>query len=916
MSCTADESAASPTVPMSRAAAEAAARSAAHAETMWLPDDIAAAAIRGEIKRVGKWLDKGGHLNALTRRGTHQEGMHLLSLAASRGQIKLVAWLLQRGANVDDLSIDSTAPDVTSTPIVFAAGFGHAETVKLLLQHSATVDLGMPPALICAAVCGLEAITRILLRAGADPALVASNFATPATALEVAESGGHLSVARLLREAAAVPAPSVPTSANAPVPLPATIQEAATRGESKRVCKWLRSGHVDTRCLEVDIVPGRSVNDTLLTAAAAHGQIELLRELLRRNASVDLQDSSGVTALMQASQGHIEMVRELLRRGARVDVQDDGGGTALMHAAFKGELAILRLLISHSANVDLQARSGGTALVHAAEARRESCVRELLRAHANAELRNAKSLTALDIADEEDNKSKCPELLRQHMAASAPPTARDGATASDAAPATVEMEGEAASTASAVPPACSPEPEWVPEDVLLAAGTGDMKLVRAWLRTGDVNARTRPESQGGKLWSVSLLATAAVGGQIEAARELLQLGADINGRDAGLNTALMQCALMGRSEGVRFLLQHSASVDLQSTLGHSALMLAAASGSWDCVRALLDAGADPELCDVRGCTAFQIAENKGFAGIAQLLTSPKKLAKEAAEKAKAEAARAAKAEAMMAELLAEEEAAELAHAAQQTSAKSKKAKKKQKKQQAEKHAGQSSGASASVAAAAAAPTTTSAPAPAPPAPSPPSPSPVARAETSLRSAMAQGGLSSLEAALEAAPREAREGIIGVEAAARRDALLEARRGAEEKAKREAAEEARKHVAEERARAEATTKQARAAAAKEAAATKRAADERARAEAAAAAKAAAAADDDVPDEYVCPITAEIMSDPVCLSDGFTYERAAIAQWLEGHDTSPRTGATLEQKALFPVHGLKILIRKFVEETGRA
>ena len=73
---------------------------------------------------------------------------------------------------------------------------------------------------------------------------------------------------------------------------------------------------------------------------------------------------------------------------------------------------------------------------------------------------------------------------------------------------------------------------------------------------------------------------------------------------------------------------------------------------------------------------------------------------------------------------------------------------------------------------------------------------------------------------------------------------------------------------------------------------------------------------MPDEYVCPITAEIMSDPVCLSDGFTYERAAIAQWLESHNTSPRTGAKLETKMLFPCTSLRILIRKFVEETGRA
>ena len=41
------------------------------------------------------------------------------------------------------------------------------------------------------------------------------------------------------------------------------------------------------------------------------------------------------------------------------------------------------------------------------------------------------------------------------------------------------------------------------------------------------------------------------------------------------------------------------------------------------------------------------------------------------------------------------------------------------------------------------------------------------------------------------------------------------------------------------------------------------------------------------EYTCPITAEIMTDPVSTLDGFTYERTAITEWLLTNDTSPRT-----------------------------
>ena len=63
------------------------------------------------------------------------------------------------------------------------------------------------------------------------------------------------------------------------------------------------------------------------------------------------------------------------------------------------------------------------------------------------------------------------------------------------------------------------------------------------------------------------------------------------------------------------------------------------------------------------------------------------------------------------------------------------------------------------------------------------------------------------------------------------------------------------------------------------------------------------------ECVCPITAEIMTDPVCTSDGFTYERAAITEWLRTKDTSPLTGATLESKTLVPNLSLRSIIRRF-------
>ena len=65
--------------------------------------------------------------------------------------------------------------------------------------------------------------------------------------------------------------------------------------------------------------------------------------------------------------------------------------------------------------------------------------------------------------------------------------------------------------------------------------------------------------------------------------------------------------------------------------------------------------------------------------------------------------------------------------------------------------------------------------------------------------------------------------------------------------------------------------------------------------------------EVPDGFVCPITAEIMTDPVSTLDGFTYERAAITEWLRTNDTSQFTGAKLESKMLIPNLTVRCLLQ---------
>ena len=53
-------------------------------------------------------------------------------------------------------------------------------------------------------------------------------------------------------------------------------------------------------------------------------------------------------------------------------------------------------------------------------------------------------------------------------------------------------------------------------------------------------------------------------------------------------------------------------------------------------------------------------------------------------------------------------------------------------------------------------------------------------------------------------------------------------------------------------------------------------------------------DKVPNEFYCPITQDILTDPVMIDDGNTYYRRVIEARLKNHDTSPITNLKLKTK----------------------
>ncbi|KAF8703752.1 hypothetical protein HU200_031841 [Digitaria exilis] len=73
----------------------------------------------------------------------------------------------------------------------------------------------------------------------------------------------------------------------------------------------------------------------------------------------------------------------------------------------------------------------------------------------------------------------------------------------------------------------------------------------------------------------------------------------------------------------------------------------------------------------------------------------------------------------------------------------------------------------------------------------------------------------------------------------------------------------------------------------------------------------------PVDFRCPISLELMRDPVVASSGQTYDRESIARWFgSGKSTCPKTGQKLANLELVPNKALKTLIARWCRENGVA
>lgn len=116
----------------------------------------------------------------------------------------------------------------------------------------------------------------------------------------------------------------------------------------------------------------------------------------------------------------------------------------------------------------------------------------------------------------------------------------------------------------------------------------------------------------------SALMMASLKGQFDIAKELIDMGADVN--KTGW-TPLHYAATAGQTKIVSLLLDHSAYIDAASPNGTTPLMMAAYYGNDATVKLLLDEGADPQLKNQQGLSAINFAQRAHRSDAADLIAA-------------------------------------------------------------------------------------------------------------------------------------------------------------------------------------------------------------------------------------------------------------------------------------------------------
>lgn len=281
--------------------------------------------------------------------------------------------------------------------------------------------------------------------------------------------------------------------------------------------------------------------------------------------------------------GDEQAARAFLAKGDDPNAAEPDGTTVLMRAIHGGSPTIAQLLIDAGANVSAANRYGVTPLYLAAQAHDAVTARALLRAGADANTALPDGETILMTASKTGSVDIVRALLGQ----------TDDAALANATETTEVGAGYASATPRAADNRADPNAKegWYGQTALMwAAAEGHADVVAALIEAGaNVNEHSdlfdAPEPhpdrlEGGFAYpqiprgQLTALHFASRQGRLEAARTLIDAGADLNAVDED---------------------------------GANALILATLNSHFDLAGILLDAGADPNVADIYGRTVLFVA---------------------------------------------------------------------------------------------------------------------------------------------------------------------------------------------------------------------------------------------------------------------------------------------------------------------
>uniref|UniRef100_A0A3Q2YES1 Tetratricopeptide repeat, ankyrin repeat and coiled-coil containing 1a n=1 Tax=Hippocampus comes TaxID=109280 RepID=A0A3Q2YES1_HIPCM len=284
----------------------------------------------------------------------------ILAVHAHLGHVEMVGLLMEMGAAVD-VSTDSGV-----TPLCLAAAAGHADVVSLLCKKGAKVgqaDKNGQCALLHGALKGHTEIIGILLgqdwgpENAVDPQqhqITTGKKQAVQQAVTAAASVGHTQVVKSLLDLEDEQL-AVQMDAHDSLWGETVLSAAAGRGRLE-VCMLLLDRGAGLE------VPNRRGMVPLLSAAK-HGHTQVAELLLKHDADMSVCDKQGRTPLMlAASEGHGSTVEMLLSKGASVSAADQESLTATAWACMRGHRGVLQHLVDAGGDLNQADRQGRTPL--------------------------------------------------------------------------------------------------------------------------------------------------------------------------------------------------------------------------------------------------------------------------------------------------------------------------------------------------------------------------------------------------------------------------------------------------------------------------------------------------------------------------------------------------------------------------